>query len=344
MRIIILGGGFCGTIIAKKLEKQKTLDIVIIDKKEYFEYSPSLWKLLLKPLQYEKYIVPFAQFLNHSRIITDPVLQVTPKFVETEKEKLTFDYLVISTGIEYPIFLDNTQNVFTIKSGFEVLQNSKKIVNAKSILIIGGGLIGTEIAGELATKSPEKQIIMVHPHDRLLERKTKSASRYAKKYLDKRGVQIIFGEKVVDYQNGIFITNLKRTIKADVGIWCAGIKSDPWFMKEFPPSIFTELNTLKVNQSLQLENHPNIFVGGDITNVLEEKTAANAKRHGSFIVMNILRSMKQKQLIVYKPRKGLMIISLGRWDGILMFGKFLFPGFIPAMIKLIIEKVGIKRL
>jgi len=344
MRIIILGGGFCGSLIAKELDKQKDIEVVLIDKKEYFEYSPSLWKLLLNPGNHKKYLVPFTRFLRRTRLITTTVLQVTPKFVETETEKLAYDYLVISTGIEYPIFLENTKNVITVKSGVEVVQNSDTITNAKTILIIGGGLIGTEIAGEFATKSPEKHIIIVHSHNRLLERNRKIVSRYAKKFLEEKGIKIILHEKIILNQNGTFITNTKRTIVADMGIWCAGIKSNPWFMKKFPSSIFTGNNALKVNQFLQLDGYPNIFVGGDITSVQEEKTAANAKRHGNIILVNLLRSIKRKKLTVYKPCKKPMIISLGRGDAVLTYGVFMFPGFIPAVIKLIIEKINIKGL
>jgi NADH dehydrogenase FAD-containing subunit len=344
MRIVILGGGFCGALLAKELDKQKHIEVVLVDKKEYFEYSPSLWKLLLNPENHKNYIVPFSQFLRRTRLITTPLRQVTPTFVETETEKLTFDYLVISTGIEYPISLHNTQNVFAVKSGVDIVQNSREVAAAKTILIIGGGLIGTEIAGELATKSPEKQIIIVHSHDRLLERNRNLVSKYAKKFLEKRGVKIIFGEQVIDHQNGTFVTDTKRTIQTDVGIWCAGIKSNPWYMKAFPTSIFSEENALKVNRCLQLEGYPFIFVGGDITNIPEEKTAANAERHGQLIAVNILRSLKQKRLIRYRPRKEPMIISLGRTDAILTYSVFMVPGFLPAIIKWAVEKVGIKRL
>ncbi len=344
MRIVILGGGFCSSLLAKKLEKQKNIEVVLIDKKGYFEYSPSLWKLFLKPEDYKKYIVQFTKFLRHTRLITTPLLQVTPKFVETEKEKITYDYLVISTGIEYPIFLNNTKNVITVKSGAELVQNHEKITNAKTILIIGGGLIGTEIAGELRIKSAEKHIILVHSHDRLLERNTKRVSYYTKKFLEEHGVRIVLGEKVVDHDNGFFVTDMKRTIEADIGIWCAGVKSNPWFMKDFSSSIFTEDNALKVNQYLQLEGYPNIFAGGDITSVPEEKTALNAERQGNIIYVNLLRLMKGKKLSVYLLRKEPMIISLGRGNAILTYWVFMFPGFIPAMIKFIVEKIGIRRL
>lgn len=343
MKVVILGGGFCGALIAKKLDKKKELEVVLIDKKEYFEYSPSLSKLLLYPSYHKHIIVPYTQFLKHTRVITEPIVNITPKTVELQKEKLSFDYLVIATGIDYPIFLKNTKHVFAVKSGIEVMQYSQKIQEANTILIIGGGLIGTEVAGELAKQTKQKDIILLHPHNRLLERNAKDVSRYAKKYLEKHGVQIIFNERIDDQSNGVFITDAQRRIKADLGIWCTGIKSNPWYMKMFSPSVFTEQNALKVNHFLQLEGYQNIFAGGDITSIPEEKMAANAERHAQIISKNILLSIQQKPLCEYKPKRQPMVISLGNWHGILTYPPVSFPGFIPAVIKLLLEKVVIKR-
>ncbi len=344
MKVIILGGGFCGAIIAKKLNRQKGLDVTLIDTKNYFEYSPSLWKLLLRPSYHQHLKIPYSLFLNRTRVVTDPIHHVTPEGIETKKKKLHYDYLVISTGIDYPISLKNKKDVFPIKSGGEVSKYSEKVAKATRILIIGGGLIGTEVAGALARTVPEKQIILVHPHDRLLERNTKAVSHYATKYLKEHGVQLIFKEKIVDHKSGIFITNTQQQIKADLGVWCAGITVNPWYMKNFPSTVFTEHNALKVNKFLQLEGYPNIFVGGDITSIPEEKTAASADRHGHIISENILRAFKQKPLTIYKPRKEPMVISLGYGDGILTYPPFIIPGFIPAIVKLLVEKIGIKRL
>jgi NADH dehydrogenase FAD-containing subunit len=344
MKVIILGGGFCGAMIAKKLDRQEELDVTLIDTKEYFEYTPSLWKLLLHTSYHQNLMIPYNKFLKRTRILTDPLCYVNPECIETKKEALPYDYLVISTGIDYPIFLKNKKNVFTIKSGTEVIQYSEKIEKSATILIIGGGLIGTEVAGALAKTVPEKQIVLIHPHNRLLERNTKAVSQYAKKYLEEHGVQLIFNEKVVDHKRGIFITNTQRSVKADLGICCAGITANPWFMKDFPSTVFTEHNALKVNQFLQLDGYPRIFVGGDITSIPEEKTAACADRHGHIISENILRAVKQKPLVVYKPHREPMVISLGNGDGILTYHPFVIPGFIPAILKLLVEKIGIKRL
>lgn len=240
MKVVILGGGFCGSWVTKKLDNHKDLEVVLIDAKEYFEYTPSIWKLLTDSSYQNRIMVPHGHYLKRARVITDPLVKVTPTVVETKNETIVFDYLVISTGIDYPIFLNNTQNVFTVKSGTEVSNCHQYVAKATSILVIGGGVIGTEVAGELSTRAPEKQITLVHPFDRLLERNIRSVSRYAKKFLEERGVQIIFGEKIVDHENNVFITNTGRHLKADLGIWCAGIRWSPWFMKEFPMSIFSE--------------------------------------------------------------------------------------------------------
>jgi len=221
---------------------------------------------------------------------------------------------------------------------------SEKIKKTKRILIVGGGVIGAEVAGELATKTSDKKIILVHPHNRLLERNPDIASNFAQRFLEKHGVQIIFGEKVNDHKKGIFITDKKRKIEADIAIWCAGIKFNPWFMKSFPESFYTERKALKVNTFLQLDGYSNIFVGGDINSVQEEKTAHNAERHARVISKNLLLMNQNKSLIPYKKGISMMDISLGNWNGIISIPPLVLPGFFPGITKWIVELIGVGRL
>jgi len=344
MKIVIIGGGFCGAWVAKKLEKNKNHEVTLIDAKEYFEYSPSLWKLLLDTSIYKHLSTPHAVYLRNTRVVTDLLVAVTPTIVQTKKEKIPFDYLVIATGIDYPIFLKNTRNVFAVKSGQDVMKHTQQVIKANTILIIGGGLIGVEVAGELATHAPTKQIIVIHPFRTLLERNIPAVSGYAKKFLEEKGVELIFNEKIVDYKKGVFLTNTNRSIKADVGIWCGGIRCNPWFMKEFPDSIFTEKKALKVNHYLQLTGYQQIFVGGDVNDIHEEKTAAAADRQAIFITANILRMIKGKKPYRYKPILLPMDISLGRYNAIIVYPPFVLPGVIAAIVKKLVEKIAMLRL
>ncbi|WP_455279663.1 NAD(P)/FAD-dependent oxidoreductase, partial [[Eubacterium] cellulosolvens] len=264
MKLVILGGGFCGTIIAKKLDKRQNVDVILIDKKSYYEYTPSIHKLISDRTYLGKITIPFEKIVKRGKVVVDQLTNLTDQYVETRNEKITYDYLIASTGIEYPISLDNQENVFTLKSGISALQINQKIANAKKVLIIGGGLIGTEIAGELVTKMKDKRVTIVHSKDRLIERNPAKASFYAQKFLEKKGVKIIFNEKIVKHEGRIFISNKGSKIEADISIWCAGIKWSPNYLNDFDPQIFTNKGALKVNEHLQLQGFENIFVGGDV--------------------------------------------------------------------------------
>jgi NADH dehydrogenase FAD-containing subunit len=344
MRVVVVGGGFCGSTVAKKLERNKDLEVTLIDKKGYFEYTPSIAKLLFYPEFTKKLTKPFSYFLKHTNVVTDSLVKVKKDHVITTKGTYPFDYLILCLGIDYPIHLENKHNVATIKSGAELKEISTAVKNAKQILIIGGGLIGCELAGEFATRTPEKEITLVHLFDRLLERNKPSVSAYAKKFLEKRKIKILLNEKIVNHSDSIFLTDKKRKIQADIAFWCGGISYNPYYIKGFDESIFTKQKALIVNQYLQLKDHPNIFVGGDLTSINEEKNAVHAKSHSHVIVKNINCIMKNKPLRAYYSHVEAVDISLGCWYGIFILPPVYLYGFIPGVIKHLIEKYTMWRL
>jgi hypothetical protein len=80
------------------------------------------------------------------------------------------------------------------------------------------------------------------------------------------------------------------------------------------------------------------------TGYLQKKNNSKRESAWSHYQRKYSSTIKQKPLIIYKPRKKPMIISLGDRDGILIYPPFIIPGFIPAILKLLVEKIGIKRL
>ncbi len=93
---------------------------------------------------------------------------------------------------------------------------------------------------------------------------------------------------------------------------------------------------LIVNENLKISNR--IYAGGDIVNVKEEKTAQNAREHAKVICKNLIRDIRGKKLLKYKGRESPMVISLGNKCGIFFYKNFLLTGFIPGLMKKIIEK------
>ena len=339
MEIIIVGGGFCGSTLALYLDKHTTINTTLIDNKQYFEYTPALPKLLSQNIILKEIQPKYSDFLSHVKHIAETVVTITPNTVHTNKNHYSYDYLVICPGIQYPIPFINAANIYSIKNGETAQILSEKIQKMKSIIIIGGGTVGVEAAAEIITHYPDKKLTIIHPKDRLINRNIPFASRYAHNFLTKKGVSIIYNEKVKTINNNIYSLTNGQEIKADLGIWCGGNKTDSTFMKEFPKTIFSERNALIVNDNLTLKGFNNIFIGGDISAIPEEKTAFNADRQAKKIYKNLLRKNQNLPLKSYRSIPSFLIISLGKKNGILTYKNIIIPGRIAALSKWIVRRI-----
>jgi|SRR3989344_433935 len=338
--IVIVGGGFCGVHVAKLLEKKlpQGYTAALIDHKEYFEFTPGVPKLVLNPSHAENIRVPFKDLFKRVHFVKGEVTKISPKQVHTKSQSFTFRHLVIASGVAYPIGVKST-GVYTLKNGDEVRKFHDALQLAKSVVIVGGGLVATELAGELVTKT-DKKVIMIEPGTRLLCRNAERASAWVSHYLSKRGCKILYGERAVKHEKGAIVTERGTKIPADLVAWCAGIKPESGFLEGALKDAVTEKKNIKVNNFLQVNGFPNIFCGGDLNSIVEEKTAQNADRQARVIVHNLLVLLGKKNLmIVHRPRSGPLIISLGDWAGLMIYGNLVLKGFIPGILKHVVEKI-----
>jgi len=338
MKVAILGGGFCGSSIAKQLDKKDELTVTLIDKNPYFEYIPSAHKCLTNPDYQHKIRIPFKNFLSNVTIINESIKRVLPFEVQTDSKRIEFDSAVCCMGSSYPIHLLNTTQVYTMTNSKQAVKIFQKLKNAQTVLIIGGGYIGTEIAAEITTKQSDLQVIMVHAKDRILPRSPKYASNYAMKFLKKRGITFLFNDTIVKHPSKReFITTNGKRIDADVCIWCAGLKVDTSYLEGFPSNTTNAHNQINVNDYLQFVNYSHIFAGGDVIASDEEKTAQKAELHAQIIATNIQRLQQGKSLVLYNNKINPMVVSLGDTHGIFFFDRFVLPGMLAGYAKWIVE-------
>ncbi|KAK9114834.1 hypothetical protein Syun_021631 [Stephania yunnanensis] len=105
-------------------------------------------------------------FLPKSLQFHDNVVLIDPRNVDSlfiaDGNQITYDYLVVALG----------HNAYVPKTMIERLkqdeEENEKIKSVDSILIIGGGPTGVELAGEIFTDFPEKKVTVVHRGSRLL--------------------------------------------------------------------------------------------------------------------------------------------------------------------------------
>ncbi len=333
-KLVIIGGGFAGSKIAKSLETN--FDVTLIDTKDYFEFTPSILKAIVSPPFVKEIQVMHTHYLNRAEFILGKVDKITKEEVYIGNKKIKFDYLVISSGSKYS-FPFKEHDALVANRGESLRNHFSELEKSKSILIIGGGLSGVELAGEIVEKYPKKRLVIAHAAQRLIERQPEKASRYAKEFLKRRGVKVIFnelikGSKKVGSEDEYF-TNKGTKIKADISFLCVGITPNSDFMKKSFPKLVNERGYIATNEFLQLKGFKNIFVGGDVTDIKEEKTAQVSLEHANIIINNLNNLESNKKLKKYNHKTRAMILSLGNYIGILTYKNFVLTGIIPRIIK-----------
>ncbi len=332
-RVVVIGGGFCGSEIARKLQDE--FEVILIDDKPYFEFTPGVLRVVVESSEVQRLRVMHLNYLTKARIERGNVKAVEDKNIRVGTHNVPYDYLVICSGAKYNSTNSSEMGIIPAYRGSDLEEHADELLKAGHVLIIGGGLVGVELAAEICSKHPYKKITLVDAGSRVMERNNEKTSRVAEAFLRKHNVEIIHGEKIARKEKGIFFTDKGTRIVADLVFGCVGMKANATFM---PASNVDERGSIKVDEFLRVEGKKNVFAGGDVTNVREEKTAQCAEEHARIIVKNIRALEDEKQLTAYKSERKPMLVSLGKWNGIYEKGNRVITGVVPAMMKMFVEK------
>lgn len=333
-KIVVIGGGFAGSYISQILENN--FDVTLIDNKDYFEFTPGILRSIVEPEHVKKIQVLHTHYLKRSKIIVGNVTLVDRKFIVVNGKKVKYDYLCICSGSKYDLPIKEN-NVIIATRGNHLRNYYSKLCKSEKILIVGGGLVGVELAAEIMDHYDNKKITIIHSKDRLIERNHENAITYADNFLRKKGVKIIFNEKVIGKKDGKFYTDKRDNLYFDLVFFCTGIKPNFEFMKKNFKNSLNDKNHIKVNNHLQVEGYTNIFAAGDINDRLVEKTAQNSRYQGKIVAENIIALEEGKSLKEYESKTTPLVISLGKWNGIFSWKNIVFTGFIPGIMKDFIE-------
>lgn len=146
----------------------------------------------------------------------------------------------------------------------------EKIKSVNTVLIVGGGPTGVELAGEISFAFPDKKLILVHRGPRLLEYIGSKASQMAMNWLTAKKVDVILDQSInLNHLNGgIVQTSSGETIKADCHFVCTGKPiGSSWLNESILQNSLNIHGKLVVDQNLRIRGHKNIFAVGDITDI-----------------------------------------------------------------------------
>lgn len=297
-RVVIVGGGFGGVTLSRKLT-ENNFQVVLLDRHNYHTFQPLLYQVATSGLEPDSIAFPLRSIVdeNHDyffRLAEAQEVHISENKIATSIGDIPYDYLIVATGTKTNYFGNEKieKNALSMKSVPEsldirslMLQNLERATltddveeqkNLMRIIMSGGGPTGVELAGAFAEfkngvlendypdlNPDHMEILLLDAEDRVLSGFSDKASAKAEKYLKELGVQVHLNELVTDYEDEIVTTKSGLKLEASTFIWCAGVtgSSPKGFEKEM---ISEKGNRLLVDLYNKVKGTENIYAVGDI--------------------------------------------------------------------------------
>ncbi len=260
-RIVIIGGGFAGLNLVKRLDKSK-FDITLIDRNNFHSFPPLFYQIASSGLDPGSISFPFRREMRKvkdARFNMGEVssVDVINKTVTTQFETIGYDKLIIAAGTTNNFFGMNDlyKKVFTLKSTAEAIRCRNEILDRLeqasicrdpekrrkllSFVVIGGGPTGVEIAGAIGEMKryilhreypdipkEDLNITIVEGTDRLLRTMSESASREAVEYLGHLMVDVKLQKIMKSYEDNVVKFDDGDEIYSEMLIWTAGVTGE----------------------------------------------------------------------------------------------------------------------
>jgi len=326
--VVVIGGSFAGCGVLRELCGRKNIHLTLIEPKDFFEYTPGVHHVLAGDADVDSIFSTNDRWIpkgvSHIRSCVVNIDHESKSVTLDDERVVSFDYLVCTTGASYPspVRGSNTYN----DRVEEILAYKKRIQDANTIALVGGGLVGVEFAAEIADTYPDKKIYLLDLLPAVLATLPRKAQIYAEEHLKSKGVFLRLGKKSkiegskISFEDG-------EIVDSDLLIWCCGLRPQVHIPKE--EHKFTKLG-YTVNDKLQIYGTSAVYAAGDCVDgetVGAMKTAYTAEEMGTTAGKNVLASVcgsttlhSYPSTLYWTPSTPtVVLVSLGKSDCILVF-------------------------
>jgi demethylphylloquinone reductase len=343
-RICILGGGFGGLYTALRLSqlpwsKLEKPEIVLVDQRDRFLFSPLLYELLTGELQTWEIAPPYTELLAGTGVqfyqAAVAGIDVQSKQVQLQDgPELSYDRLVLALGgetpldiapgaAEYAIPFRTIADAYRLEERLRILEASD--ADKIRVAIVGAGYSGVELACKLADRLKERgRLRLVELTDQILRASPEFNREAAQKALEERGVWIDLETKVDALGENTISLEYKGkvdTIPVEVVLWTVGNRVAE--VVQNLPLKHNQRGQLVITSTLQAIDYPEIFALGDLAECQDADgqkvpaTAQSAFQQAEYAGWNIWASLTNRPLLPFRYQHLGEMMTLGTEDATL---------------------------
>lgn len=308
-KIVIVGGGFGGIHLARKLAADPSFDITLVDRNNYNFFPPLLYQVATAFLEISSICYPFRRMFRKQKNISFRMAElkrVVPgdKRIETSAGCLSYDILVLATGTRTNYFGNENirRNALPMKTIDDTLSLRNHLIGQwekavaatddaerkrrMTIVVAGAGPTGIEISGMLAAMRKhslkkdypelagfESHIFLVDAGPQVLGAMSQSARTAVYRQLLRLGVEVKLNVTVKDYSDDRLVFADEEIISTSTLVWAAGVTARE--IEGLPAGCFGKGKRMLVDGQNKVKDMEDIYAIGDTCLLLSDPAFPN---------------------------------------------------------------------
>jgi NADH dehydrogenase len=386
-RVVIVGGGFAGLNAALAL-RRAPVDVTLIDRRNFHLFQPLLYQVATGGLSPANIAVPLRSIVRRQQnceVLMGEVrgIDVSYRIVHFDASQIAYDTLIVAAGARHGYFGHNEWETFApglktvedatrirsrLLTAFEQAEREGDLTHRRQLLtivIVGGGPTGVELAGTMAEISrhtlkrefrhidpTDAQIVLVEAGDRVLPAYPPDLSAKAQQSLERLGVVVRTNTKVSDVAADHVLVEfggVPQRVPTHTVFWAAGVAASPLakMLAEATGAKIDRAGRIVVESDLSLPAHPEILVLGDMANYPHQGgtplpgVAPVAIQQGKFAAKLIQARLRGQNTPLFHYHDLGNLATIGRSAAVADFGKVHVSGLAAWLLWLVIHLMKI---
>ncbi|MFZ0583808.1 MAG: FAD-dependent oxidoreductase [Candidatus Acidiferrales bacterium] len=360
MRVVIVGGGFAAVKFAETLRKKlrgSECEILLFNRENHMVFHPLLADVAGASINADAAVAPLRQMLPGVECRTERVQRIDLPASEIEFDsasgalaRLHYDHVVVACGAEsnLGIIPGMTEHAFAFKVMRDAIDLRQHIVrqmeNAEaaseldrrrwylSIIIVGAGFSGAEVAGEINElvrsstrfyrnfRKEDVKVTLVHSQDQILPEVAPKLRAFAQKRMEKAGITMLMNSRAVAATHeGVQLQDGRMLAGATI-VCTIGTTISPIVERLNVPK---ERGRIRTVPDMRIEGQTSAWAIGDcafIVNAFDNKpsptTAQFAERQGRQAALNLVRILRSEPAQPFRFKALGQLCSIGGYEAV----------------------------